>query len=199
MSISTVPWPERALFVTLCVATAAAPMLAYFTIHELPGAPPGRWFDSGVYVSWAFLIYFSWACLPDLDLPGRKRLVAWASFVGLELAYPVMSWVLEGGARQYVFADLASYFSTSLALAVSALIFLKGAAMVREGDRGIIFALLIIAYFVVWPGLAVEWDWWTTVELPHGDVVSQVLRGLGAVAGTTGVLRNLRGSSLVGG
>lgn len=51
MSISTVPWPERALFVTLCVATAAAPMLAYFTIHELPGAPPGRWFDTGVYVS----------------------------------------------------------------------------------------------------------------------------------------------------
>ncbi|MFZ5443038.1 MAG: hypothetical protein ACOZQL_23730 [Myxococcota bacterium] len=196
MSFSTVPWPERILFGALCVATAAAPMLAHATLHSLPDAPPGRWYDSGVYVSWAFLIYFSWTCLPDLELPPKRRLAAWAAFLALEFAYPAVSWLLEGADRRYLFADIASYFSTCLAVAASVLLFDRGLRLVRGGDAGIVLVLLIISYFLVWPGLVVEWDWWALVELPQGDEVSQLLRGLGVVAGTVGVLRNLRRSSL---
>lgn len=195
MSIS---WPERGVFVALCVAIAASPLLAHLAMHALPGVGPEPWYDHGIYVSWAFLIYFSWACLPSLALPTKKRLLAWALFFGLELGYPVASWLLEGGARLHVFADLSSYFSTSLALAAGGLLVWKGGAMVRAGDAGILLPLGFVAFFVVWPGLSVEWDWWVAYELPHGDVTSQVLRALGVLSGTMGVARNLLRSEVFG-
>jgi hypothetical protein len=199
MSLTTVSWPERIVFVALCVVTSATPVVAHLAIHALPGeALVDRWYDNGVYLSWAFLIYFSWACLPRLSLPARQRAVAWVSFFALELAYPVVSWLLEGGTRLHVYADVASYFSSSLAFAAGGLLLWAGGAMVRKGEWFILLPLAFVAFFVVWPGLSVEWDWWAVVELPHGDVLSQALRGLGVVAGTTGVLRNLLASDVFG-
>lgn len=197
MSISSVSWPERLLFVSLCGATAGAPLAGYLLIRALPGAPEGRWFDTGVYLSWAFLIYFSWACLPDLDLPAKKRAVAWVSFGLLEFGYPVASWLFEGGTRAHLFADLASCFSTSLALAAGGFLLWRSAGGLRRGDWGLLLPLAFVGFFIGWPGLAVEWDWWTTVELPSGDVLSQVLRALGVITGTTGVLRNMLASELL--
>jgi len=195
MSISSVSWPERIVFGLLCVATAGAPLLAHVAIHSLPGAAEESWFDGGIYVSWAFLIYFSWACLPDLDLPDRKRRLAWAAFLALEVAYPLASWVIEGGSRLHAFADVASYFSTSLALAAGLLLAHRGVLQLRE-EPGLIIPLGFLGFFVVWPGISVEWSWWRQVELPMNDVPSQILRSLGVVAGTSGVYRNLRGSRL---
>ena len=193
----SVSWPERVVFVALCVATAASPMLAHLAIHALPGVGPEPWYDSGIYVSWAFLIYFSWSFLPSLALPAKQRALAWALFFGLELGYPIASWLLEGGDRLHLFADLSSYFSTSLALAAGGLLVWKGAVMLRGGDAFILFPLGFVAFFVVWPGLSVEWDWWAAYELPRGGATSQVLRALGVVAGTTGVLRNMLRSDVL--
>ena len=68
--------------------------------------------------------------------------------------------------------------------------------MIRAGDTKVILVLLVVAYFVAWPGLVVEWNWWTVVELPQANALGQVLRVMGLADGTTAVLRNLRRSSL---
>ncbi|MBL8920417.1 MAG: hypothetical protein JNJ54_16255 [Myxococcaceae bacterium] len=184
-------------FLLLCVGVAASPALAYFAVHSLDGAEaPSRWYDGGVYLSWAFLIYFSWACLPSRELPARARLRAWVLFFLLELAYPAVSWLLEGGTRLHVFADVTSYFSTNIALSAGALLTIRGASLLRGGDWGILVPLAFVAFFIVLPGLSVEWDWWQVVELPHGDGLSQGLRAAGVLSGAAGVFRNLRRSSL---
>jgi len=198
MSLAGVSWPERAVFVVFCVALAASPLLAHLAIHALPGvAPDEPWYDRGIYVSWACLILFSWAWLPRLNLPAKERLGAWLLFIGLELAYPVASWLVEGGDRLHAFADVASCFSTSLALAAGCLLAWRGAAMLWQREFFILGPLAFVAFFVVWPGLSVEWDWWVAWELPHGGPLSQTLRALGVFAGTTGVLRNMLRSDVL--
>lgn len=182
-------WLENAVFVLLCVAVAGCTLVAYLVIHTIPGAPSANWYDSGVYVSWAFLIYFSWVTLPRRALPPRKRLAAWALFLLLEIGYPVLSWLLEGGDRAHLFGDLTSYFSSSLALSVGALLTWAGAKMVRR-DVGMIVPLAFVGFFIVWPGLAVEWAWWQAVELQEGPL-SQLLRAAGVMSGAIGIARNL--------
>jgi hypothetical protein len=188
---------ELGVFLLLCLGVAASPALAHVAIHSLDGAEvPPRWYDGGVYLSWAFLSYFSWACLPSRSLPARARLRAWALFFLFELAYPAVSWLLEGGTRLHVFADVTSYFSTNIALSAGALLVLKGTGDVVRGDWGILLPLAFVGFFIVLPGLSVEWAWWEFVELPHGDPLSQGLRAAGVLAGTAGVFRNLHSSSL---
>lgn len=195
----SVSLPEQIGYALLCVLTAAAPMVAFVSLHAVPGVPPGRWYDSGVFVSWAFLIYFSWACLPGLDQPPQKRRREWALFVSLELAYPVLSGLLEGDSRLFLLADVFSVFSTSVAGAASLLLVYKGAQLVRAGDAMVLPVLLVVGYVMAWPGLVVEWYWWAVVELPRADALSQALRAAGVVAGTTAVMRNLWNSPLFDG
>ena len=187
---------EWVVFCLLCVVVAVAPMVAHLLLLSLPNA--GAWLGSvwftGVYLSWAFLIYFSWGFLPPIRAPFRERMRSWAVFWALELAYPVLSWWLEGSSRVYLAADMFSYVSTSVAVAAALLLFRAGVGEALEGM--VIIALAATFFCILLPGIVGEIAWWQQVALPNGGWTGPVLRAAGVVLGVTGVIRNLRNSEI---
>jgi hypothetical protein len=189
-------WARWALFLTLCVVVAAAPMVAHLLLKSLPNA--GAWMENrwlnGIYLSWAGLIYFSWAFLPAVDAPWRE----WLTFLGLELAYPAVCWGLAAEDRVYLLADICSYFSTSLAVTVGVILVWAGVrGLMTDGDMvGILVALVFAFFCILLPGVVGEVAWWRQVELPGGGWLSPALRVGGIGLGMAGVLRNIVGAEL---
>lgn len=184
------------VFCLLCGVVALAPMVAHLLLLSLPNA--GGWLGSawlnGVYLSWAFLIYFSWAFLPPIQAPFRERMRGWGLFLLFELAYPVLSWGLEGDSRVYLAADVFSYVSTCVALAVSFLLLQAGFGEALEG--GVVLALVATFFCILLPGVVGEVAWWQQVELAGSGWLGPVLRAGGVGLGVVGVVRNLRASEI---
>jgi hypothetical protein len=149
---------------------------------------------NGIYLSWAFLIYFSWAFLPDIEERFRERMRSWGWFFLFELAYPVLSWGLEGDSRVYLAADVFSYVSTCVALAVAYVLIWEGVS--NELDGGVLLALVASFFCILLPGVVGEVAWWQQVELPSGGWLGPLLRAVGVGLGVTGVVRNLRASEI---
>lgn len=184
-------WARWALFLTLCAAVACAPLAAHLLLKSMPNA--GAWMESrwlnGIYLSWAALIYFSWAFVPSVSAPWRE----WILFFALEFAYPALSWGLGEGSRLYLAADICSYFSTSLAVTIGVMLVWFGIrGLLGDGDMiGIPVALVFAFFCVLLPGAAGELAWWRQVELEGGGWVSPTLRVAGIGLGMAGVMRNL--------
>lgn len=187
---------EWVVFCLLCGVIAVAPMVAHLLLLSLPNA--GGWLGSvwlnGVYLSWAFLIYFSWAFLPPIRAAFRERMRGWGLFFLFELAYPVLSWGLEGDSRVYLVADVFSYVSTCVALAVAFLLLQAGFGESMEG--GVVMALVATFFCILLPGVVGEVAWWQQVELAGGGWLGPVLRAGGVGLGVVGVVRNLRASEI---
>ncbi len=178
---------EWAAFLVLCVGVAAAPLGAFLLLRELPA---NAWMESrwvgGVYASWAVLIYFSWAFLPPIQAPWPERRRAWGWFLGLELAYPAVSWLSAGDTGQYLAADVVSYASSCVAGGT-------GVALLVAIGRGrrdpyalawIPPGLAIAVLLLLLPAVLIERAWWEIGE-------EGWLRVVGLGAGMTGVIRNL--------
>lgn len=187
---------EWVVFCLLCGVVALAPMVAHLLLLALPNA--GGWLGSswlnGIYLSWAFLIYFSWAFLPGIQAPFRERIRSWGWFFLFELAYPVLSWGLEGDSRVYLAADVFSYVSTCVALGAAFLLVQEGVANAWEG--GVLLALVATFFCILLPGVVGEVAWWQQVELLGGGWMGPVLRAVGVGLGVAGVVRNLRASEI---
>lgn len=112
----------------------------------------------------------------------------------MELAYPVLSWGLEGDTRVYLAADVCSYVSTCVALGVTFL--LLQAALGETVEGGVVMALVATFFCILLPGVVGEVAWWQQVELPGGGWMGPVLRAVGVGLGVTGVVRNLRASEI---
>jgi hypothetical protein len=187
---------EWVLFCLLCGVVALAPMVAHVLLLSLPNA--GGWLGSvwlnGIYLSWAFLIYFSWAFLPGMQAPFRERMRGWVVFLVLELAYPVLSWGLEGDSRVYLAVDVFSYVSTCVAVGAAFVLLREGTENAWEG--GVLLALVATLFCILLPGVVGEVAWWQQVELPGDGWMGPVLRAGGVGMGVTGVVRNLRASEI---
>ncbi len=197
---SDVGWPEWILFGAFCLLICAAPLAAHLLLLSMPNA--SAWLDSkwlnGVYVSWAFLIYFSWSFLPSMSHSPHERLRAWLTFFALELAYPAFAWGLAAPDRLYLFADVASYFSTSLCLATGLILVWFGLGALRSGNQfgGVLLALVATLFCLLIPALAGEIAWWQQVELAGTGWFNPALRVVGVALGVSGVVRNLANSVL---
>ncbi len=176
------------MFVALCVGVAAAPLGAFVLLREWPGS---EWMESrwvgGVYASWAVLIYFSWAFLPPIYAPWAERWRAWGWFLGLELAYPAVSWAMAGEAGAFLAVDVVSYASSCVAGGAGAALLVAMGRGWREPyawawmPAGLAIAVLL----VLWPAAVMEAAWW---EMGGGGWV----RAVGLGAGIGGVFGNLR-------
>jgi len=82
---------EWVVFCLLCGVVALAPMVAHLLLLALPNA--GGWLGSswlnGIYLSWAFLIYFSLAFLPGIQETFRERIRGGGWCLWFELGDPV--------------------------------------------------------------------------------------------------------------
>lgn len=187
---------EWGAFLLLCLAVALAPLGAYQLLQALPEAgerPWGPW-SGGVYASWAVLIYFSWAFLPPIHAPGPERLHAWAWFLLLEFAYPGIRWVLHPEDGSLLAADTASYASSSVALGAGVALLMAMARGLREPYAWLWMppALAITILLLLIPASTIEIRWWQAGELAQSGWFEPSVRVAGLVAGTAGVLANLR-------
>ena len=197
---SDVGWPEWILFGVFCLLLCAAPVVSHLLLLSMPNS--SGWLDrkwlNGVYLSWAFLIYFSWSFLPSLSDSPRQRLWAWLGFFAFELAYPAFAWGFAAPERLYLFADISSYFSTSLGVAVGIMLVRAGLPALGGGVDlgGVLLALVATLFCILLPAIAGEFAWWQQVELASGGWFHPALRLVGVGLGVAGVMRNLAHSKM---
>lgn len=179
------------LFVALCAGLAFSPLAGFLMIRQMPGV--ATWIDSpwlgGVYLSWALLVYFSWAFLPRTD----ERWQEWVLFLGLELVYPIAMWGISRS--QWIVVDVLTYWSSCVAGGAGYLLVSKVLRGVRtEQPRdwvAMIPGLLLAIYGLVIPSLGIESAWWQLADLGGAGDWSSALRVAGISLGSAGVVRNL--------